>query len=206
MRKLLWLFAVVLGLWIVPAMVGAPGGIARAADDDLCGFIKKIVAGAPAEFAPFRGDEDTSIGNDHLMFVGSLTPPSGLTCTLHVRRKYSSEKNTLSPLYSCTLAKDLTYDEAETRYADVSAQVKACLPKWKFTEKKDGGREKRDEGWELKAVKPGIAVSTSFYDVGALADLFSGTTSTKPGVILSLDFEDTAPPKKGQAVPVMDKH
>ncbi len=179
---------------------------ANAADSDLCVFIKKVVATRKTEFSKLKGDEDTSLGGDHTMYNGTLTSTPDTECKLYVRRKVGADdKHPAPPLYSCTLAHDITYDDAETRYAGVSAEIKTCLPTWKFSETKDGGREKHDEAWEFTATKPGIIVKTSFFDYGAIAAAFSGTASTTPGVSLSLEFEDTAPGPKNAHLPVVGK-
>ncbi|MDE1987657.1 MAG: hypothetical protein KGJ28_14055 [Alphaproteobacteria bacterium] len=179
---------------------------ANAADSDLCVFIKKVVATQKAEFSTFKGDEDTSLGGDHTMYNGALTPAPNTECKLYVRRKVdANDKHPAPPLYSCTLAHEITYDDAESRYADVSTEIKTCLPDWKYSESKNGGREKHDEAWEFVATKPGIVVKTSFFDYGAIAAAFNGTTSSTPGVSLSLEFEDTAPGPKNAHLPVVGK-
>jgi hypothetical protein len=196
-----------LTLTMIVAAIAIPvSTVANAADSDTCIFIKKVIADNKNEFSSFKGNEDTSLGDNHIMFTGILVPSSGISCNLYVRRKLTAkDRSTLPPSYSCTLAKEITFDDGEVRYAGVVDEIKMCLPAWKFSEEKSGGRTDRDEAWEFVAVKPGIKVSTGFSDVGELANLLSRTNSSAPGVVLTLDFEITAAGRRGANLPIMNK-
>ena len=182
------------------------GNVASAADSELCVFIKKVLATTKDEFAPLKGAEHVLTVADGTLFQGTLTPTPDADCSLVVRRKLRpSSKDILPPAYKCTLAQQITFDQAEARYAGLAKDIKTCLAGFKSSEEKSGGHPDRDEIWELTAIGPDMKVTMGFSDIGALADLLSHTTSTTPGVAIILGFEDTAPGAANAQLPVVGK-
>lgn len=180
------------------------GNVASAADSELCVFVKKVLAASKDEFAPLKGAEHVLTVADGTMFNGTLMPAPDADCTLVVRRKLRpTSKDILPPAYDCWLAHQITFDQAEARYAALAKDLKACLAGFKSSEEKSGGHPDRDEIWELTAIGPDTKVTMGFSDIGALADLINRTTSTAPGVAISLGFEDTAPGPANAQLPVL---
>lgn len=160
---------------------------AACAQTDLCGFIKKVVADRSAEFTKFKGDQDTVMGNVPGFYHGSLTPTPLTTCTLQVWRKPVGRAAELSA-YACDIAVNMSDDEAETRYADSAAQIRACLPNWTFSKTVKGAAR-----MGLMATEPGAVVSLDTYDAGLIEASVYGTPPPPASVTLSLTIEDTAP-------------
>ena len=168
-----------------PAMAPAP-------DPPFCVFVKKIVAAAPGEFAQLKGQEDTLLGTvkDHTLFQGTLLPDPSSECTLFIRRKDGSKL--LPPLYFCALVGPLTLADAKSDYEKDVAELRACLPQWQFTEKREGNESDRKEVWTLSTQPPGIKLELTLSDWGMVLDP-SSPDFRKPGVVVSLKVTDTAP-------------
>ena len=177
--------------------------IVHAADSSLCIFLKKVLATQEAEFLPLKGHEDTNLGKNQTLFFGTLSPEQGRTCKLYVRRHVGSK--IVPPLYSCTLADKITYDQAEARYAAIASDIKSCLIDWKYLEEKKGNRAQRSEMWRLSGTGPGTLIKLEIFDYSARTDRLNGTTTTTPAVSLSLSFEDTAPGLQNAPLPVFGK-
>jgi hypothetical protein len=169
------------------------GQSAPPAETPFIAFVKKVLAAAPGEFSPLKGAEDDTLGKDHTMFHGTLTPDAATTCKLFTRRGNKMEN---PPLYSCNLASSLALTDAKPVYEKAAADLRAAFPNWKFREEKSGDESKREEAWSLTAVQPGFTVALSLSDFGLLADLLSGKSSGNPGVFVTLDVTDTLPEKE----------
>ncbi|MBZ5701828.1 MAG: hypothetical protein LAN84_08270 [Acidobacteriia bacterium] len=175
-----------------PQTAGQAAPAAR--NTPLCAFVKKVIAAAPEEFAPLQGEEDTLLGKDkHNMFHGTLALDADSQCTLHTRRGAQMEN---PPLYSCQLGPYRMLPDAKPVYEKAAAELRAAFPKWKFVEKKEGEESKREESWKLTAEQAGFTAELSLYDWGNLAEMVSGESSGRPGVMVLLDVSDTLPEKE----------
>jgi hypothetical protein len=119
-------------------------------DSQLCRYLEKVFTEAPADFAPFKGQETTTKG----VYQGTLKLGPASDCKLTPRRE--TDDGAFPPQYVCTLGQPLyVFDEARTLYDLSKEGLRACLSGFVFEERRRGG----DSGyaaWTFRGYKPGV--------------------------------------------------
>lgn len=167
---------------------------ASASPSDLCVFLNQVVAARAGEFLSLKGEPDTRVEAKYYRFHGTLASKPADDCTVSPRHETHDVGVAVAPsYYECVIASGAGFDALEAGYTAGLADIKACYPRWRYSERRLGERGDRTEDWELVGEGPRLQLRMVFFD----HDVFR--RGDVPDLKLTVSVTGVGPARKGGA-------